>query len=693
MQALKENKSIIVTADNFAESIRILEGSDTLFLDIESNGFNFNSNQLCGIGIATTDSFPMYFPFRHADNPEVYGNLSDQQLLEVFRVIDKAQTLIGYNIKFDLKFLEYECGDTEILNFDNKALVDVLVMVRLTEKAKHEQLDLTHTIARDFGAEAAEYDANCKALLRKNNWNVDFSLAPISLLGPYCCQDVFWTRELYFSRKSAIEKTDQGLVWKQSVQLTSVLYDMEYRGVRIDSAYALDGAKRVRARQEAVLKRIYEIAGKEFNASSNQQLGEVFESLGIASPELTDKGNPSWGEKALVRIPHELAGRVREHRTLGKMLSTYIEPLATTEILHCTYCNWGTVTGRLSSRNPNLQNIPRGIINTVEQNLNEEEMLALQGRLEAIIKANKGRISLDNQDLSAWSFVGEETFVDGDPSKFSTRKAFIPREGHTLYGFDYKQMEVWVFLSYFMNEQELAALKDQGVDLHDNSAKAAFHVDDSHPEWKFYRQAAKNLSFGILYGLGLSNLANSLDCTVSEAKTYKADFLNGLPGSKEFIRSVMNKINLTGMVQNRYGRKYWLPKDFSYAGINYLVQGTSADIMSERMVAIHSYLRDKKSALIMQVHDELLVDVAKGEEYVVEHIRTLMEENSIGVPLRVDVEIHDPSWAHVVDADKIKEAQYPAERAKEQTVSLDHECEWKEKYHRLEKELKSISYS
>lgn len=693
MQALKENKSIIVTADNFAESIRILEGSDTLFLDIESNGFNFNSNQLCGIGIATTDSFPMYFPFRHADNPEVYGNLSDQQLLEVFRVIDKAQTLIGYNIKFDLKFLEYECGDTEILNFDNKALVDVLVMVRLTEKAKHEQLDLTHTIARDFGAEAAEYDANCKALLRKNNWNVDFSLAPISLLGPYCCQDVFWTRELYFSRKSAIEKTDQGLVWKQSVQLTSVLYDMEYRGVRIDSAYALDGAKRVRARQEAVLKRIYEIAGKEFNASSNQQLGEVFESLGIASPELTDKGNPSWGEKALVRIPHELAGRVREHRTLGKMLSTYIEPLATTEILHCTYCNWGTVTGRLSSRNPNLQNIPRGIINTVEQNLNEEEMLALQGRLEAIIKANKGRISLDNQDLSAWSFVGEETFVDGDPSKFSTRKAFIPREGHTLYGFDYKQMEVWVFLSYFMNEQELAALKDQGVDLHDNSAKAAFHVDDSHPEWKFYRQAAKNLSFGILYGLGLSNLANSLDCTVSEAKTYKADFLNGLPGSKEFIRSVMNKINLTGMVQNRYGRKYWLPKDFSYAGINYLVQGTSADIMSERMVAIHSYLWDKKSALIMQVHDELLVEVAKGEEYVVEHIRTLMEENSIGVPLRVDVEIHDPSWAHVVDADKIKEAQYPAERAKEQTVSLDHECEWKEKYHRLEKELKSISYS
>ena len=693
LQSVRENKSIIVTPDNFDECVGVLESSDTIFLDIESNGFDFKDNQLCGIGLATIDSFPMYFPFRHSDSPEIYGNLSDLQLLEVVRAIDKAKTLVGYNIKFDLKFLEYESGDKAFLNFDDKTLVDVLVMVRLTEKDKHAQLGLTHTIARDFGDAAAEYDARCKTLLRKNNWKLDFSRAPISLLGPYCCQDVFWTRELYFSRKSAIEKTDQGTVWKQGIQLTSVLYDMEYRGVRIDSAYALDGVKRVKARQGAVLKRIYEIAGQEFNASSNQQLGKVFESLGITSEEVTEKGNPSWGEKALVKIPHELAGRIREHRTLGKMLSTYIEPLSTTEILHCTYCNWGTVTGRLSSRNPNLQNIPRGIINTVEQNLNEEEMLALQGRLEAIVKANKGRISLGEQDLSAWSFVGEETFVDGDPSKFSTRKAFIPRENHTLYGFDYKQMEVWVFLSYFMNEQELAALKDQGVDLHDNSAKAAFHVDETHTEWKFYRQAAKNLSFGILYGLGLSNLANSLDCTVPEAKTYKADFLNGLPGAKEFIRSVINKINLTGMVQNRYGRKYWLPKDFSYAGINYLVQGTSADIMSERMVAIHSYLRDKKSALIMQVHDELLVEVAKGEEYVVPQIRSLMEENSIGVPLLVDVEIHNPSWAHVVDADKIKEAQYPAERAKEQVVYLDHECEWKEKYNRLKKELESISYS
>jgi DNA polymerase I-like protein with 3'-5' exonuclease and polymerase domains len=316
-------------------------------------------------------------------------------------------------------------------------------------------------------------------------------------------------------------------------------------------------------------------------------------------------------------------------------------------------------------------------------------MKALQGRLEAIVKANKGRISLDDQDISAWSFVGEETFVDGDPTKFSTRKAFVPRDGYTLYGFDYKQMEVWVFLSYFMNEKELSELKDKGVDLHDNSAKAAFHVDETHAEWKFYRQAAKNLSFGILYGLGLENLANSLDCSIKEARTYKANFLDGLPGSKQFIKDVMAKITKTGVVQNRYGRKYWIPTDFSYAGINYLVQGTSADIMSERMIAIHDYLGDKKSALLMQVHDELLVEVADGEADVVNNIRNLMEENSIGIPLLVDVEIHDPSWAHVVDADKIKEAQYPAEREKEQRIKnsaityWNHHCIWRQKYEEL----------
>jgi DNA polymerase-1 len=683
---------IIVTADLFDSSIKSLAESDTLFLDIESNGFLFNRNTLCGVGISTATSEAMYFPFRHADHPEPLDNLSADHLATLLSTINKAKVLVGYNIKFDLKFLEFE--NPNLLTMEDKVLIDVLVMVRLTEKAKHERLDLTHTIAREFGESAAEYDKSCKEIMRKNKWNKDFSLAPISLLGFYCCDDVLWTRKLFFSRKSEIEATQQTQIWEQSIKLTSVLYQMEYRGVKIDSEYASDGAKRITARQEAVLKRIYDIAGQEFNVSSNPQLGKVFESLGIQSPEVTDKGNPSWGEKSLVKIDHELAGRVREYRSLGKMLNTYIEPFSSTDVLHCTYCNWGTVTGRLSSRSPNLQNIPRGIINTVEQNLNEEETKALQGRLEAIIKANKGRISLDNQDISAWAFVGGESLVEGDPTKFSIRKTFIPREGYTLYGLDYKQMEVWVFLSYFMSTEELAALKEQGVDLHDNSAKAAFHVDETHEEWKFYRQAAKNLSFGILYGLGLANLANSLDCTIPEAKTYKNNFLDGLPGSKEFIKNVVKKITLTGMVQNRYGRKYWIPKDFAYAGINYLVQGTSADIMSERMIAVHEYLKDKKSSLIMQVHDEILLEVATGEEYIVDSVKDLMEENSLGISLLVDVEIHDPSWAHVRDVSKVDEEQEPEPNVQElleeiQKLNVDIDY-WKAKYEYVEELLGSV---
>ena len=254
---------IIVTADLFDSSIKSLAESDTLFLDIESNGFLFNRNTLCGVGISTATSEAMYFPFRHADHPEPLDNLSADHLATLLSTINKAKVLVGYNIKFDLKFLEFE--NPNLLTMEDKVLIDVLVMVRLTEKAKHERLDLTHTIAREFGEGAAEYDKTCKELLRKNKWNKNFSLAPISLLGFYCCDDVLWTRKLFFSRKSQIEATQQTQIWEQSIKLTSVLYQMEYRGVKIDSEYASDGAKRITARQEAVLKRIYDIAGQEFN--------------------------------------------------------------------------------------------------------------------------------------------------------------------------------------------------------------------------------------------------------------------------------------------------------------------------------------------------------------------------------------------------------------------------------------------
>ena len=156
----------------------------------------------------------------------------------------------------------------------------------------------------------------------------------------------------------------------------------------------------------------------------------------------------------------------------------------------------------------------------------------------------------------------------------------------------------------------------------------------------------------------------------------------------------MKKITLTGMVQNRYGRKYWIPKDFAYAGINYLVQGTSADIMSERMIAVHEYLKDKKSSLIMQVHDEILLEVATGEEYIVDSVKNLMEENSLGISLLVDVEIHDPSWAHVRDVSKVDEEQEPEPNVQElleeiQKLNVDIDY-WKAKYEYVEELLGSV---
>ena len=616
----------------------------TLTVDTETNGLDpFATNQLCGIGLSYEGN-THYFPFRHQQG----NNLSSELLHNLLDLISQAKQLVGYNIKFDLKFLE---RDGYVID-ENQVWIDAIVMMRLIEPAEVKELGLTSTISRVFGEEHAAYDIETKKFLRKNKWQKDFSMAPADVLGPYCEKDAYWTEQLYLYALERIQQTQQEEVLDLENQLTKVLYNMEARGIAIDARYATNAIHKLEHRKEEVAKQIYGLAGQEFNIQSTQQVGAVLTEQGVYSPIKTPKGQDSWNESALVQINNPIAGLIRQYRTLEKLRSTYLEPYVETTTMHTSYCNWGAVTGRLSSREPNLQNIPRTHFKLADVRMTEEIKDALRSRINAQITA-KGithSLELDDEVLQTWSFVGDEYYNEEDVDQLSIRRLFIPRPNYNLLSFDYSQMEVRVFLSYLRNEDVDEMLTRNDVDFHAEAAKRAFDMTGEEDTFKFYRQMAKNITFGVIYGIGKAKLSKQLNVTEKEALQYKNSYFKGLPGSKEFFSSVMKAVQERGWIKNRYGRLYRIEKDIAYKGVNYLVQGTSADILNERMIKVYDYLKDKKSNILLQVHDEIICEIHDSElREVPSTIRGLLEENSLGIPLKVDMEICEPSWASKKD--------------------------------------------
>ena len=468
------------------------------------------------------------------------------------------------------------------------------------------------------------------------------------MLGPYCEQDVYWTEQLYDYSLQLINESGQADVWRLEQELTRVLYDMENVGVAIDLKYLSQAIDRIDVRKIEVESQIYELAGREFNISSTQQVGEVLNEQGIYSPIKTDKGQDSWSEAALVQLDSQLAALIRQYRALGKLKSTYLEPYLDTPVMHTSFCNWGAVTGRLSSREPNLQNIPRTHFKLLDRSLTEEERDVVRGRINAIIaaKGTVGELNLSDPVLDTWGFVGDESFDEKDETQLAIRRLFIPREGYSLVSFDHSQMEVRVFLSYLHNNEVDLLLKRDDIDFHGEAAKIAFNVEEGDDEYKFYRQMAKNITFGVIYGIGKARLANQLNVSEREAFQYKKRYFEGMQGAKAFINKVSRTVETRGGVKNRYGRRYTIPVELSYKGVNYLVQGTSADMLNERMVEVHEYLKTKRSNLVLQVHDEIICEIHNEElDEVTARIRELMEVNSLDIPLKVDVEICKASWA------------------------------------------------
>ncbi len=419
---------------------------------------------------------------------------------------------------------------------------------------------------------------------------------------------------LYKKLSKDLEREDLFQVMNEiDMPILPLLYEMERDGIKLDVEFLADLSKTMNADLEKLTKKIHKAAGREFNINSPSQMADVlFETLEIPTHGIkrTKTGySTAIDELEKIEDQHEIVPLIMEYRELAKLVSTYVDSLpslvAADGRIHTTWDQTGTATGRISSINPNLQNIP--------------------------IRTEQGR---------------------------QLRKAFIAEKGHLLVAADYSQFELRLAAVIAKDESFLRAFKD-GADIHKRTAAEIFEIEESKVTSE-QRRAAKTVNFAVLYGMGPRNLAKATGMSQTEAKQFIDKYFEIHHAIREYIDGLKVKVHADGWVETMFGRKRYFPEINTGVGmlvaqaermaVNMPIQGTEADIMKMAMREIDAWIKkdgvDAKQ--LLQVHDEIVVEVTKEDaERVGRQMKKIMESvASFDVPLVVDIKI-GKSWGEM----------------------------------------------
>ena len=371
-------------------------------------------------------------------------------------------------------------------------------------------------------------------------------------------------------------------------KLTRCVLDMECVGARVDLQYFEELKEKYTQIMEDRQKDVWEEAGAEFNISSPKQLAEVLLARDIQLPT-TKKGNWCTKKEVLEEINDIIIEKILDYRYAVKILSTFIKSVlenANGDTIHTNFKITGCRTGRFSSSQPNLQNLPK-----------------------------------------------EDPIIRG---------GFISKPGFTNYYIDYKQMEYRVFIWCMQDERLIEKIKE-GVDFHDLiAADFGFKPEE--------RKMAKTLNFGIIYGMKEDTLARKLGMHKLEATWYLREYFERLPKAKETINRIKREAKEKGYLKNPFGRRVHVSKKENYKALNYYIQGTCADIVKTSMARVHELLLTHKSYLSLMVHDELVISIANGEEYLIPIITKIMEDwdHMFNLPMTVGVSYSTTNWGEKV---------------------------------------------
>ena len=591
------NYQMITDEAGLKQLIEKLKKNEEFSVDLETTSTNPIDAHIVGIAITTAPHEGYYIPILNSllDTPSL---LSQDQVLEVLRPVleDVSYQKVGQNIKYDLKVFKRHGADLKGISFDTMVASGLLHPA----SSSHGLNDLAFTHLN-------HQMIPIKDLIGTGSKRTTMDLVPLPQITEYACEDVDITLQL--KNKFVSELATEGLtdIFRDiEIPLISVLADMELAGIQVDGNYLRQLSGEFQERLDQKMDQIYGEAGQEFNINSPKQLGQIlFEELDLPK-NLTRKTKTGYSTdiRVLQRLAphHPLPELILEYRSFAKLKSTYTDALVglinpDTRRIHTSFHQAGVRTGRLSSSDPNLQNIP--------------------------VRTAEGR---------------------------EIRRAFVASDDdHTLIVADYSQIELRI-LAHLSGDDRLREAFEQDLDIHAQSASLIFGLPPEEIDNDMRRQA-KTMNYGIVYGVGAFRLSNELQIDFGEAQQLIDNYFQTYAGVRDYFDRIVAKAQEQEYITTLLGRRCYVPEiqaadrntqEFGKrVAINAPMQGTAAELIKLAMLEIHDYLtkNGKRTKLLLQVHDELVFETPKSEqEEVLIEIKRMMENAcQIDVPIKVDI--------------------------------------------------------
>jgi len=601
--SVEKNKYVLVNSKKiFEDLLNNIRKIGYCAIDTETNSLNIEKVSLVGISLCCDECISYYIPINHLDkntSKRIKDQLEEDYVLKNIKNIceDSSILKIGQNIKFDIRvFAKY--------NILIRSIADTMLMSYSLDNGitKHNMDDLAFN----------HLQHNCikfKDLVGSGKSEITFDYVDINNAFNYAAEDALVTLKLYNLLFPRVVKEKTSFIYEEiDLHLIEVLSIMEKNGIKVNINYLKELSNQFEKDSNNIAKKIFKLSKKEFNIGSPKQLGEIlFLDLKIEGAKKTKSGTFSTDSSTLQDLElkgYEIAKLVLEWREVTKLKSTYTDALQEqaikkTDRIHTSYGIANTLTGRLSSNDPNLQNIP--------------------------IRTENGK---------------------------KIRKAFISEKNTKLISFDYSQIELRLAAEISKDKNFINAFLN-GEDIHSSTAKDIFNVTNKDLNFDL-RRKAKAINFGILYGISPYGLAKQLKITNSEAKLYIENYFQKYPKIKEYMNYQIQFAKSSNFVSTIFGRRCNIKgindKNFNVRGfaerqaINAPIQGSAADIIKLAMIEIHKKIisNEIQAKMLLQVHDELIFEISEQdikESSII--IKQIMENSHLKykdftVPLTVD---------------------------------------------------------